>query len=454
MCYTLRWTSRQGRGLNGRGPGLPYTQQMFSEGWLLLTFGLFILSAALGHSGLLLIPLLATIATAVAWLWNRLVLYRVEYRRELSASRAFVGERLSVTVMVTNQKLLPVGWLRCDDLFPESLPLVDHALNPSGVPGRTLLSHLVSLGPYERMRWMYEMDCTQRGFFFFGPTDVATGDIFGFFRRQQRLKMPARLIVYPRVRPLAELGFPGKNPFGERRTVRHIVEDPMHTVGIREYHPEDSIKHVHWKASARQGELQVKVYEPTITHQLVVFLNVASFAQSWRGVIPERQEQVISVAASIAYHAVQRRFAVGLIANGNVPHSDQPIKVLPSRAPEQLTHVLEALAAVSGFATASIERILAAQSPRLALGATLVVVTAVVTDDLLAEMVRLRDAGRRLVLASMDPGFGTHDPAGITTYHIPLAETDFAGVWTRAAPEQDAAAGPDSSRTRHLRRSR
>ena len=208
-------------------------------------------------------------------------------------------------------------------------------------------------------------------------------------------------------------------------------------VGTRDYHPEDAIKHIHWKASARQRELQVKVYEPTITQQLVVFLNVASYARPWTGIIPERLEQAISVAASIAFHATERRVAVGIIANGSVPHADQSIKVLPSRAPDQLTYVLEALAAVTGFATTDIDKLLAAQSPRLALGATLVVVTTVVTDDLMAQMVRLRDAGRRLVLVSMDPEFKSDGPSRVTTYHIPLAEVDFAGVWTRAAGEEN-----------------
>jgi uncharacterized protein (DUF58 family) len=408
---------------------------MFSDTWVALILLLLVLSAALGHSGLLLVTLLAATALCLAWLWNHFVLQRVEYVREFAVRRAFVGERVPVTVMVTNHKTLPVPWLRVDDAFPNGLPLIDHELKPASAPGRAMLSHVTSLGPNERVRWTYEIDCTQRGFFFFGPTEIRSGDVFGVFSRRQNLKTPGRLIVYPRVRPLPELGFPGRHPFGERRALRHLVEDPSRTVGVRDYHPEDAIKHVHWKASARHAELQVKVYEPTITQQLVVFLNVASFAQTWKGIIPERLEQAISVAASVAYHATERRFAVGLVANGCVPHSDQPIKVMPSWAPDQLARVLEALAAVTGFATNDIERLIASQSPRLALGATLVVITTVVTEGLLAQMLRLRDAGRRLVLVSMDPAFQDEMPEAILTYHIPLAEIDFAGVWARAAAD-------------------
>jgi uncharacterized protein (DUF58 family) len=410
---------------------------MFSENWAYLTMLLLVISALAGHRGLLLVTLLMATATSLAWLWNHFVLRRVEYARDLMAGRAFVGERVAVSVTLTNRKTLPVPWLKVDDAFPDRLPLVDRELNSSSTPGRAFLTHLASLGPYERVRWSYEIDCNQRGFFFFGPCDLSSGDMFGFFSQLRRFRTPGRLIVYPRVQPLPELGFPGKDPFGEERVMRHIVEDPTYTVGVREYHPQDTIKRIHWKASARHGDLKVKVYQPTITQQLVIFLNVTSFAKTWMGIIPERQEQAISVAASIAHHATERRFAVGLIANGSVPHSDQPIKVLPSRAPEQLTRILEALAAVTGFGTADIEKLLTAQSSRLALGATLVVVTTIVTDGLLAEMLRLRDAGRRLVLVSMDPEFRDQGPSGITTYHIPLAEIDFAGVWTRATAGEE-----------------
>jgi uncharacterized protein (DUF58 family) len=412
---------------------------MFSDSWVVIILLSFGIGALLRSEALLLVTFLMTTASVMARGWNGVVLRRVEYTRKLETLRAFVGEQVALEVAVTNRKPLPVPWLSIQDAFPADLALLDHQLKPSSVPGRAILSHLVSLGPYERLRWIYEIDCTQRGFYFFGPTQVRSGDILGFFAREEGWQTPGRLIIYPRVRPLPELGFPGKEPFGEQKTRHHLVEDPVRTVGVRDYHPEDGIKRVHWKASARHTDLQVKVFEPVITRQLVVFLNVASFTQTWQGIVPEWQEQAISVAASIAYHSVEKGFAIGLMANGSVPHSDQPIRVLPSRDPDHLTRVLEALAAVTAYATTSIDKLLPGESPRLSLGATLVVVTTIVTEPLLTEMMRLRDAGRRLALVSLDPNYHEEGIAGITTYHIPLAEADFAGVWTRATSQEEPA---------------
>jgi uncharacterized protein (DUF58 family) len=89
---------------------------------------------------------------------------------------------------------------------------------------------------------------------------------------------------------------------------------------------------------------------------------------------------------------------VGVIANSSVPNSSHHIKVPPGRSPQQMTHILEALAAVTPIAPASIERLLMEESPKLSRGATLVLVTAVLTDTLSATLLHLARAGRQIVL--------------------------------------------------------
>ena len=82
--------------------------------------------------------------------------------------------------------------------------------------------------------------------------------------------------------------------------------------------------------------------------------------------------------------------------------------------------MLEVLAGVTPFVTASIERLLRDESPNLPWGATLVVVTAVVTDELRATLTSLREAGRRLVLVAVDYEF-PQPPPGILCHHVPLS---------------------------------
>ena len=136
------------------------------------------------------------------------------------------------------------------------------------------------------------------------------------------------------------------------------------------------------------------------------------------GVLPDVLERAVSIAASIANYAAEHRWTFGLLSNG-VPRSDQPLKVLPGRSPDQLVHVLEALAAVTSFATSSIEVLLRAESPRIPLGATLVLVSAVVSDEILATLIQLKEAGRRVVLVSLAEEQPPADLPGIIVHHLP-----------------------------------
>jgi uncharacterized protein (DUF58 family) len=169
---------------------------------------------------------------------------------------------------------------------------------------------------------------------------------------------------------------------------------------------------------------------------------VATFARHWQGTKPLLLEQTIAVAASIASFGVAERYLVGLMANGSIPHSDQPIKVLPSRRPDQLSRLLEAMAAVTSFTTSTIASLLLTESARLPWGATLIVVTSVVTQDLLSALVRLHDVGRRLVLVTLEdePSIAYSSlPAQILVHHLPARDLPFdatlLGEPTEWAPE-------------------
>ena len=159
----------------------------------------------------------------------------------------------------------------------------------------------------------------------------------------------------------------------------------------------------------------------------------------WMGYNPEQLERAISVAASIANYATEQKWGIGLYVNGSVPKSDQPIRVPPGRAPDQLSHILEALAATTEFATGSIEKLLQQESVRLPWAATLVLVTAHVNDEIGAVLLRLKEAGRRVALISLDEPPLPALP-GILCYHLP------AGV------PPGAAGSPATGADEHQRR--
>jgi uncharacterized protein (DUF58 family) len=400
---------------------------MFNKSWITLALILIPLALIVHLRAWLILSAFLLTVMPFAWWWNRHSVDNVIYQRVLGERRAFPGEVVDLTLRVTNQKLLPLGWLLVEDQWSMALPLEEGSLFPSATGYLGFFRSAFSIRWFERVTRHYRVRCTQRGFYPFGPVHLRSGDIFGLFQLDQTQEHLDWLIVYPQVLPLEALGFPLKEPFGEAKAAWRIFEDPVRAVGVRDYQPEDSFRDVHWKATARRQDLQVKVYEPTASHNLVIFLNVATFIKHWHGVDPGLLERAIGVAASIASHAVEERYIVGLIANGSVPHSDQPIKVLPSRRPDQLARLLEALAAVTSFATSSIDALLMTESRSLPWGSTLVVVTAVMTDALQATLLRLHDVGRRIVLVSLEdrPSPSFPDIPGVRTYHLPASKLPF-----------------------------
>ncbi len=291
------------------------------------------------------------------------------------------------------------------------------------------------MGPYERLTWRYSASCPSRGIFDFGPLVMESGDPFGLYRPRQQTASPARLVVYPRVVPLAQLGFPPDAPFGQRASVRSLERDPMRPVGTREYGPEDSRRMIDWNATARLGRLQVRVVEPVSQETVVVVLNVATYDLAWIGVNPDVQEQLVQVAGSIAHHALDRGLPVGLATNASLAGAGRVVRVAPTRHPGAEAKILEALAGVGAFVAVPVERLLLRESRRAPWGATMVVVTAVVPEALLAALLRLQRAGRRTVLVSLDPEL-RRDIPGVATYHLSqvVAAAPFAPAGKRSFP--------------------
>jgi len=402
---------------------------MFNQRWIALVILMVLIGLAMHQGELLVLAALLGTIVPLAWLWGQHSLQRVEYERTLSAKRIFAGESVDLTLQITNRKILPLAWLKIEDQFPKGVALLDDQ-TVSPTTETNLLVNLLSLRWYERVAWRNRLLCAKRGYYSFGPARLLSGDLFGLFTRTERFPAQDSLIVYPQVKPLEEFGLPPKDPFGEVKAQQRIFEDPSRTIGVRDYGPSDEFKRVHWKATAKRQELQVKVYEPTTTSQFVIVINIATLPKYWQGVVPERLERTIGLAASLAGYATERRYPVGVLANGCWPFSRQQLKVLPSRDPAQLTHILEALAAVSSMPTTALQDLLTRESPNLPWGATLLVVTSVVTDDILAAMMRLRDAGRRQVLISLDEGAPAHDLPGILVHR--LSAEDSASPTMRA----------------------
>lgn len=372
---------------------------------------------------LVALPTMLIVVLAIATWWKNRALNGVVYIRRPYYRRAFPGETVPLKLEIENRKLLPLSWLRVQDPWPRAVgPVDEELLAPTHLVAEGLLTNVFSLRWYERARREYTLKFRKRGVYTVGPVRLQSGDLFGMYEDIRDVGPTETLTVFPELLPLRALDLPAEDPFGDIRSRRRLFEDPNRPMGVRAYHPEDEFRRVHWPATARTGELQVKVYQPTSAQVLVLCLNVATFSRHWEGTNNALLEHMVQAAATICSQGIESGYSVGLVSNGALSNSDQPFRIPPGRSPRQLAHLLETLAGVTPLVTAQFERYLLREAPRVPFGASLVILTAVNSDELGEALLQLKRHGRKVNLVS----FAREAPLpvpGVRMTHLPFRES-------------------------------
>ncbi len=391
---------------------------MFSRGQIQLLIGALLLSLALRLDPLIVLLSLLLVTAGVAWLWQRLALRNVRYTRTLSQHHAFPGDSVELVIEIVNRKLLPVTGLVVQEAVPAALDWGDVPLRGQERSRERILERTASIGWYEAVRWRYQIGCRERGVFAIGPTILDAGDPFGFAREQIEIADVTELVVYPRLLPLADLGLAARRPFGDLRTPRSLFTDPTRTVGARDYQRDDPFKSIHWAATARQGRLQARVYEPATSLDLLIFLDLSASVSSGPARDVARAERAISAAASVAQEGIRARYGVGLIANAMQARRAGIIRIPAGRSPTQLEHIFDALARVVPYALLPMASLLHDEVARLPLGATVLVISVGTSDDLRAGLLHLRRHGHPAIWLHL--GADAPSPLhGVEIRHIP-----------------------------------
>jgi uncharacterized protein (DUF58 family) len=397
-------------------------------GYLLGKFGLLIVLAgmllAAWYDQIVIVIVLALVLSAagLSKLWSRYSLVGVSCERSLSERRIFPGEYIELRLRLVNRKLLPLPWIQLDDEIPTGFT-PDVSLPPGNKPGFGFLSKAAALLWYTGVSWKQRLYGNKRGYYTLGPIVLTSGDIFGFYPRSVTNPLIDHVIIYPKIFPIAQLGIPPLYPVGEATAEKRIFEDPVRVIGVRDYSPHDSRRRIHWKASARHQNLQVKVFEPTTTLNVALFLAIDSFkakhgevssgedfeldistaasVDSFQQDISQDEEDFelgISTAASIANHLIERRSSVGLFVNSRLADSGQPVTMLPGSSTSQLVEMLEALAKVTNIASGPFEEFLQTEQIGLPWGTTLVFILSRPSSSLTELLVSLKESGHRLMV--------------------------------------------------------
>jgi uncharacterized protein (DUF58 family) len=265
-------------------------------------------------------------AWLVSYLWARSLARGLRLTREMRFGWAQVGDKIVERFTLVNDGRPSALWVE----------VADH----STIPGYQA-SRGTGVSGQHSIKWHREAICTRRGLFTLGPTTVQTGDPFGLYTVTLHYPASLPLIVLPPIVPLPTIEVAPGGRVGAGRPRANALERSVSATGVREYRPEDSLRWIHWRTSARQDSLFVRLFDGTPASNWWILLDMDRHVQVGEG--PDAtEEHAVILAASLADRGLRSGQAVGLAA-----HGEQLVWLPPRGGEGQRWEVLRSLALVS-----------------------------------------------------------------------------------------------------------
>lgn len=344
-----------------------------------------------GYRGWLLLLIGTAGLWLLAYLWVRALAGGLHLNRQARAPAATAGQLVEERLNLRNDSRLPAVWV---EIIDRSSNLLDPIKLVSGVGGRS-----------SRTRWPRHR-FSRRGVYSLGPTRIRTGDPFGVFSLTTENPSSESLIVLaPTVeirRPRsARSGWAGEGAANSRSAARVVSQ-----AGVQEYVAGDSLRRIHWPATAHRGKLVVRQLESITSRDWWILLDLDRSAHVGTGLDSTLELGVVTAASLVSMGSREGR-KVGLACFGSEP------TMIPLGSGERHWWAIQRALAAAGPGTSTLERLLRAVPAGARSQATMLLVTA---SDHPGWVSRLR------------PG----DRGGGTTVHL-LDGTGFGGAPPRAA---------------------
>jgi len=199
----------------------------------------------------------------------------VAYQRHLSRLLAAPDEQVEMITTLTNRRRILLPFLRLTEFLPKEADL-QATVTGTYREGKSL-STLVSttyLMPRSKLVRTVGFSLPSRGRYLFTGAELSGGDFLGLNEKRVRIDSFCELVVYPRETSENEIHEAFGGFLGDLSVRRFIIEDPVLTVGFRDYTGREPLKAISWTQSARSNRIMVKNYDYTTELSVTVLLNV------------------------------------------------------------------------------------------------------------------------------------------------------------------------------------
>lgn len=269
------------------------------KGLIAVGLGLGVGAVLSGQRDLLSVALIAIFLPVVSLILVARTSFTLGCTRTLSTRHICVGDRAELTLTLENVGDRRTSTLLLADGIPASMGLSTRRIAPA-------------LSPGDQRRVATTIHPQRRGVFSIGPLSVIAPDPLGLVRLRRSFRGVDTVLVTPRVVPLSA-GSPHAEHLGRGdATLAALAARGDDDVVPREYRTGDDLRRVHWRASARTGQMMVRREEQPWTRQAVIIVDDRRAAHAGHG--PHSSfENALSATASIGVHLLQSGFDISVV---------------------------------------------------------------------------------------------------------------------------------------------
>ena len=255
--------------------------------------------------------------------WVRGLQRSLRFEREMRFGWAQVGDRLEERFTLKNFFMLPATWVTLHD---ESTLPDHHASIATGVEGASV------------SQWKVSTRCNRRGVFTLGGTVLETGDPFGIYSLTLEDPTSSTLAVMPPVVSLPNFQILSSGWAGEGRSNPRSLQETINASHTREMAPNDPMRWIHWKSTARHDKFYVRQFEGMPAGDWWTLLDLDRkhlLGTGWEST----EDHSVILSASLAAQGLKQEHPVGLAVNGS-----EPSWIVPRRNEYQQRALLKSLA--------------------------------------------------------------------------------------------------------------
>ncbi|MBE9012383.1 DUF58 domain-containing protein [Pseudanabaenaceae cyanobacterium LEGE 13415] len=282
------------------------------SGWLLGAMGIFFFLAATNSmAGWLYVMSGVVFALmAIAAFLSRQSLKGLSVtRRPIQPISA--GDPLTIELLIQNSTRQRKSLIQSEDRIPSVL-------------GSSVQRVIELINPNQSYYWVYQHSDTRRGIYRWHEVQLRSAAPLGLFWCRKTVQVNAIALIYPTVFPLQRC--PLIDQLGQQNSMqlqsqRAKAATEGMTRSLRPYRWGDPMRMIHWRSSARYGELRVRELETFTTGQEIVI--AIDSAANWE---PEAFEEAVSAAASLYFYGDRQRLTIRLWTAGTgLIQGQQPV---------------------------------------------------------------------------------------------------------------------------------